>query len=97
MLWQRDTLHAPSPLADLHIEGERYVAIGPDGTVYFVGEIMMTSPGYFGYVLAVRGTPHVNDPGLDQQYFILAISVFVMAALLAILYVAKKRGGGWEQ
>ena len=95
-IWQQDVMHAPSPLDDsMSFNGGKEVAIGPNGTVYFTGQLDVWA-SFQGYVFAVKGTPSYVDPGLNQQWLIAIISILIMAGLLVILCVVKKKSGGWE-
>lgn len=95
-LWQTDVLQAPSPISySLSKGGGQDVAIGPNGTVYFLGELQLSFGGQ-GYILAIRGTPSVNDPGMIEQFMIPLVAVTVMSILLILLFYIKKRSRGWE-
>jgi hypothetical protein len=95
--WEMDGMHGPSPV-DVFPEsvGNSAVAIGPDGSVMFLGFLEL-GWGELDYILVVKGTPIRGDPGLDQQLIIPILSALIMLALLVVLYLAKKKGSGRDQ
>jgi outer membrane protein assembly factor BamB len=96
VLWEKDTLHGPSPLHGAY-GGDVFgtAAIAPDGSVYFIGQVDSTN---YGYIVSIVGTPQGGDPGLGEQHLIIAIIIGSVVALLAgCLFVKKRSKGEWQQ
>ncbi len=90
VLWEKDILNGPSPLYGSYSYSFGAAAIAPDGSVYFLGQVY---PTYYGYIVSIRGTPQGTDPGLSEQYVIIATSVVSIVALLACCLLIKRRSG----
>ena len=90
--WEKRALSSPSPL-DEPASASDCVAIGSNGTVYFIGHISTSLEGH-SYIIAFRGLPVTDDSGSSLQLMIPGISAGAIIIVLLLCYVVKRRDKG---
>lgn len=88
IIWE---IGGPSGHATINSQGNN-VAIGPGGTLYFLGQLSMSNGlSYQGYIMSVKGIPSPDNPNSAQNLLLPIILVAVVSIVLALLYVGTRR------